>query len=81
MDMPDKDLPRLDIDSVIPFDCIRVEYAWAEQSEKYHSGDINRDEYDKQRYNYPKYEETSGFMKVPSQNFSDAMVEAFKDKL
>ena len=55
--------------------------AWAEQAEKYHNGDISRDEYDKWRYNYPKYDETSGFVKVPSQNFSDAMVEAFKDKL
>ena len=55
--------------------------AWAEQSEKYHNGDINRDEYDKWRYNYPKYDETSGFVKVPSQQLSDAMVEAFKDRL
>ena len=55
--------------------------AWAEKSEKYHNGDINRDEYDKWRYNYPKYDEASGFVKVPSQNFSDAMVEAFKDRL
>ena len=55
--------------------------AWAEQSEKYHNGDINRDEYDKWRYNYPKYDETSGFVKVPSQNLSNAMVEAFKDRL
>ena len=55
--------------------------AWAEQSEKYHNGDINRDEYDKWRYNYPKYDETSGFVKVPSQNLSDAMVEAIKDRL
>ena len=55
--------------------------AWAEQSEKYHNGDINRDEYDKWRYNYTKYDETSSFVKVPSQNLSDAMVEAFKDRL
>lgn len=55
--------------------------AWAEQSEKYHNGDINRDDYDKWRYNYPKYDKTSGYVKVPSQNFSDAIVEAFKDKL
>lgn len=55
--------------------------AWAEQSEKYHNGDINRDDYDKWRYNYPKYDKTSGYVKVPSQNFSNAMVEAFKDKL
>ena len=53
--------------------------AWAEQSEKYHNGDINRDEYDKWRYNYPKYDEASDFVKVPSQNFSDTMAEAFKD--
>lgn len=55
--------------------------ARAEQFEKYHNGDINRDEYDKWRYNYPKYDETSGFVKVPSQQFSDAMAEAFKDRL
>ena len=55
--------------------------AWAEQSEKYHNGDINRDEYDKWRYNYPKYDETSGFVKVPSQQLSDAMVESFKNRL
>ena len=55
--------------------------AWAEQSEKYHNGDINRNEYDKWRYNYPKFDETSGFVKVPSQNFSDAMVGSFKDRL
>ena len=55
--------------------------AWAEQSEKYHNGDISREDYDKWRYNYPKYDETSGYVKVPSQNFSDAMVESFKDRL
>ena len=55
--------------------------AWAEQSEKYHNGDINRDEYDKWRYNYPKYDEASGYKKIPSMEFSDAMVEAFKERL
>ena len=55
--------------------------AWAKQAEKYHNGDISREDYDKWRYNYPKYDETSGFVKVPSQQLSDAMVEAFKDRL
>ena len=55
--------------------------AWAEQSEKYHNGDINRDEYDKWRYNYPKYDEISGYVKVPSQEINEAMLEAFKNKL
>ena len=55
--------------------------AWAEQAERLRNGEINREDYDKWRYNYPKYDETSGFVKVPSQNFSDAMVESFKDRL
>lgn len=52
--------------------------AWAEQSEKYHNGEINRDEYDKWRYNYPKYDETSGYVKVPSQGLSDMLINALK---
>lgn len=55
--------------------------AWAQQAEKLHNGEINREDYDKWRYNYPKYDETSGFVKVPSQQFSDAMVEAFKERM
>lgn len=52
--------------------------AWAEQSEKYHNGDINRDEYDKWRYNYPKYDKTSDFVKTPSQEVNEAMLEVSK---
>ena len=52
--------------------------AWAEQSEKYHNGDINRDDYDKWRYNYPKYDKTSGYVKVPSQKLSDILVDTLK---
>lgn len=55
--------------------------AWVEQAEKYRKGDMSHEDYDKWRYNYPKYDETSGYVKVPSQQLSDAMVEAFKDRL
>ena len=55
--------------------------AWAEQAEKYHNGEIDREDYDKWRYNYPKYDETSGYVKTPSKQLSDALVEAFKDRL
>ena len=55
--------------------------AWAEQAKKYRDGEINREDYDKWRYNYPKYDETSGYVKVPSQALSDEMIEAFKDRL
>ena len=55
--------------------------AWAEQAEKYRNGKINREDYDKWRYNYPKYDETSGYVKTPSKQLSDVLVEAFKNRL
>lgn len=55
--------------------------AWAEQAENYHNGDISREDYDKWRYNYPKYDETSSYVKVPSQALSDTLLETYKDKL
>ena len=55
--------------------------AWVQQAEKLRNGEINREDYDKWRYNYPKYDEASGYVKVPSQQLSDALVEAFKDRL
>jgi len=55
--------------------------AWAEQAEKYRSGEIDREAYDRWRYNYPAYDENSSYVKVPSQELSDALVKAFKGKL
>ena len=55
--------------------------AWAEQAEKYRNGEIDREDYDKWRYNYPKYDTTQNWAKVPSQELSDALVEAFKSKI
>ena len=55
--------------------------AWAAVAEKYRAGEISRDEYDKWRYYYPQYDDTQITAKVPSQELSDAMVKAFKDKL
>ena len=48
--------------------------AWAEQAERLRNGEINREDYDKWRYNYPKYDEASGYVKVPSQQLSDALM-------
>lgn len=44
-------------------------------------GEINREDYDKWRYHAPKYDETSGYGKIPSLQLSDAMVKAFKERL
>ena len=56
-------------------------YAWAPVAEKYRAGEIGKDDYDKWRYNYPRYDTSQRWVSVPSQELSDALVEAFKDKL
>ena len=53
--------------------------AWQEQAEKYKNGEISKEEYDKWRYNYPKYDTTQRWGKIPSKELSDAILEAFKD--
>ena len=60
---------------------LKILAAWKEQANKCKSGEISEDAYDEWRYNYPKYDTTRNWKKVPSQQISDAMVEAFKDKL
>lgn len=55
--------------------------AWAPVAEKYRAGEISKDDYDKWRYNYPKYDDTQIWAKMPSQELNDAIVEAFKGKL
>ena len=55
--------------------------AWAAIAEKYHAGEISRDEYDKWRYYYPQYDDTQITAKVPSQELSDAKVKALKGKI
>lgn len=55
--------------------------AWAVQAEKYRNGDVSREDYDKWRYRFPEFDTTQIWAKVPSKQLSDALVEAFKDKL
>ena len=52
--------------------------AWAPISEKYHAGNISKDDYDKWRYSYPQYDTSQNWSKVPSQALSDYLVDAFK---
>ncbi|MGN0447885.1 MAG: hypothetical protein ACI4GC_04985 [Acutalibacteraceae bacterium] len=49
--------------------------AWAEQAEKYHKGDMSREDYDKWRYNYPQFDTTQLWAKVQSNELSYALVE------
>ncbi len=55
--------------------------AWKEQVNKLSAEEISREDYDQWRYNYPKFDTTHHWAKTPSKELSDALVEAFKDKL
>ena len=62
-------------------DMLEMLSAWAEQAKKLEAGEITREDYDRWRYNYPKYDTTRKWVKVPSKELSDFLVEAFKDRL
>lgn len=55
--------------------------AWLSEAQKLERGEITKEEYDRWRYHYPKHDTAGQWAEVPSQAVSDAMVEAFKDKL
>ena len=55
--------------------------AWAQQTKKLRIGEISQEEYDRWRHYYPEYDTTQRWAKVPSQEFSDLLVDAVKDKL
>ena len=60
---------------------LRAVKAWAEQSAKLKAGEITKEKYDEWRYNYPKYDTDSEYVKLPSDDLNNAMLEAFEDKL
>jgi hypothetical protein len=60
---------------------LKMLYAWKEQADKLSADEIDREQYDQWRYHYPKFDTTQRWVKVPSQELSDALVEQFKDQL
>ncbi|MEY8390439.1 helix-turn-helix transcriptional regulator [Lachnospiraceae bacterium 45-W7] len=60
---------------------LQILTTWQEQAAKLSAEEISREDYDQWRYNYPKFDTTQHWSKVPSQELSDSLVEAFKDKL
>ncbi len=58
---------------------IRMLTAWKEQKAKLDACEIDKDTYDQWRYHYPKFDTTGGWVKVPSRELSDALVESFND--
>ena len=54
---------------------------WAQEAAKLKEGEITREDYDRWRYNYPKYDSSQSWTKVPSKALSDLLLESMKDKL
>ncbi|HIV61860.1 MAG TPA: helix-turn-helix domain-containing protein [Candidatus Butyricicoccus avistercoris] len=52
--------------------------SWQEQAAKLQSGEITKEQYDQWRYNYPRFDDKSGFIKVPSSGLSDFIVDDLK---
>ena len=63
------------------YELLQMLHAWKEQADKLSAGEISKDDYDRWRYYYPKYDTTQLWAKVPSQELSNTLVEAFQDKL
>ncbi|MDR2546360.1 MAG: helix-turn-helix domain-containing protein [Lachnospiraceae bacterium] len=49
-------------------------HAWSEMAEKLKSGEITKTEYDQWRYRYPELDATGQWVKIPSEELSDAIV-------
>lgn len=60
---------------------LKMLYTWKEQADKLSAEEISREEYDNWRYHYPKYGTTQSWAIVPSQELSDALVEASKRRI
>ena len=63
------------------YELLQMLHAWKEQADKLSASEISKDDYDRWRYYYPKYDTTQLWAKVPSQELSGTLVEAFQDKL
>ena len=52
--------------------------AWRQTAAMLKVGEITQEEYDRWRYRYPEFDTTQRWVKVPSQELSDLLVEALK---
>ena len=55
-------------------------HEWQNQAALFEEGIISKDEYDEWRYNYPEFDTTQRWAKVPSQELSDFIVDVLKEK-
>ncbi len=55
--------------------------AWQEQSAKLEQGEITKQQYDQWRYNYPKFDTSNRWTKVPLQAISDIFTSELDNKI
>ena len=53
-------------------------HAWNEMAAKLKSGEITKTEYDQWRYRYPELDTTCQWVKIPSEELSEAIVNEFR---
>ena len=53
--------------------------AWRQAAAMLKAGEISQQEYDRWRYRYPEFDTTQRWVKVPSQELSDMLVDAFSN--
>ena len=54
--------------------------AWRQAAAMLKAGEITQKEYDRWRYRYPEFDTTQRWVKVPSQELSDMLVDALKQE-
>ena len=54
--------------------------AWRQTAAMLKAGEITQEEYDRWRYRYPEFDTTQRWLKVPSQELSDMLVDAPKQE-
>lgn len=54
---------------------------WQQAAAMLQAGEISREDYDRWRYNYPEFDNTQTWVKTPSKELSDAIIERLSDHL
>ena len=53
--------------------------SWQQAAAMLEAGEITKEDYDKWRYHYPEFDKAQTYVKVPSQELSDMLVDIFSD--
>ena len=54
--------------------------SWQQAAAMLEAGEISKEYYDKWRYHYPEFDKSQTYVKMPSQELSDMLVDIFSDE-